>query len=353
MSIFIFFSTIVLSFFATMAIIYVMRTFGIVDNPKTLSRKIHKKNIPLGGGLAIFITFFITVLFLYINGEIGKEIVDRSLIGIAIGAGILMAGGLLDDIKSLKPWVQVMFPIGAIAAVIGFGIGPHQITNPLGGIIALDGLTLSLGKWGTFVVFADVLVFLWLMGMMYTTKLLDGLDGLVSGVTGIGALMIFFLTQQALWYQPEVGFIAIAFAGSVIGFLIWNSYPAKIFLGEGGSLFCGFIIGVLAIISGSKIATTLLVLAIPALDLLRVFIMRIKRGKPFYVGDKEHLHFKLLAQGYSQKQIVWIFYFFSFLFGLFGVLALSSQKFVTLAVAALLMIIGSLYLSKNTKKSYE
>lgn len=330
-----------------MGVIYLMRYFDIVDRPKKVARKIHKKNIPLGGGLAPYIVFSLSILFLYYFNFIGNEISGRSLIGILIGASIVLSGGIIDDKKNLKPVKQIIFPILAAMTVISFGIGPHEVTNPLGGTLSLNKFNVDIGPFGTFVVLADILVFLWLIGMMYTTKLLDGLDGLVSGITVIGALMIFFLTQQPMWFQTEVGLLALALGGSMFGFLIWNWNPAKIFLGEGGSLFCGFIIGVLAIISGSKIATTLLVLAIPVLDLLRVFITRIKNKKPFYVGDKEHLHFKLLSHGFSHKQTVLLFYSFSLVFGLLGVFAQNKYKLMTLAFLLILMILGGVFFRKK------
>jgi len=345
--VFIFFTTIIASFFVTILVIYGMCQFGIIDIPRSLARKIHKKKIPLGGGVAPFLIFSLAIYFLYSFKYIGIEISGKSLIGIILGASIVIIGGIIDDKKNVKPMVQIIFPTLAAMTVIAFGIGPHQITNPLGGVVPLDEMNFSFGKFGTFVVFADIVVFLWLMGVMYTTKLLDGLDGLVSGITVIGALMIFFLTRQPLWYQPEVGLVAIALAGALLGFLIWNWNPAKIFLGEGGSLFCGFIIGVLAIISGSKIATTLLVLAIPVLDLLRVFAMRIKNKKPFYVGDNEHLHFKLLSKGFSHKQTVLLFYLFSLLFGLLGVFVQNKFKIMTLILLFLLMIIGGIFFTKK------
>ena len=110
---------------------------------------------------------------------------------------------------------------------------------------------------------------------MYTTKFLDGLDGLVSGLSVIGGLIVAGLCLFTKFFQPEIATISLIFAGACAGFLIFNFYPAKIFLGEGGSLFCGFILGTLAIISGGKIATTLLILGIPILDLIWVILRRL------------------------------------------------------------------------------
>jgi UDP-GlcNAc:undecaprenyl-phosphate GlcNAc-1-phosphate transferase len=133
--------------------------------------------------------------------------------------------------------------------------------------------------------------------MMFTTKFLDGLDGLVSGIVTIAAGVIFIVSIQPQWFDPNVALLSIVFAGTCLGFLVWNFNPAKIFLGEGGSLVTGFILGCLAIISKSKIAITLMVVGIPMIDVVRVMIMRLRKGKPVYIGDREHLHYRLLESG--------------------------------------------------------
>ena len=185
--------------------------------------------------------------------------------------------GVVDDKYGLKPHESIWGPILAAVCILMAGIRVGTITNPFGGLITFVG-------W-----IGIVVTFLWLVGMMYTTKFLDGLDGLVSGIGGIGGLIIFFLSITAISNQPETALISIIFAASCIGFLVFNFNPAKIFLGEGGSLFIGFMLGSLAIVSGGKIATTLLILGIPLLDAVWVVLRRIIvekkspfKGKIFY-----------------------------------------------------------------------
>ncbi|MBU1895720.1 undecaprenyl/decaprenyl-phosphate alpha-N-acetylglucosaminyl 1-phosphate transferase [Patescibacteria group bacterium] len=341
-------STFVLSIFLTYLLRKLMRRFEIVDLPREQSRKIHKKKIPLGGGLAIFVSFFVVVaIALFVFDNFGIDVERRHILGLFIGGLILMIGGLLDDKYNFKARQQILFPILATLIIIAFGIGPHEITNPAGGVFRLDRWIIPIDGIGNWVVLADILVFFWLMGMMFTTKLLDGLDGLVAGLVSIGALMIFFLSTQTQWYQPEVGLLAIIFAGAVLGFLVWNSYPAKIFLGEGGSLFTGFMLGSLAIISGSKIATTLLVVAIPMLDIGRVMILRIKNKKSIFVGDSEHLHFKLLHSGLSQRQAVLFFYTIALLFGVTTLFLQSSEKVIALLFLFVLMLLVGFWFGKH------
>jgi UDP-GlcNAc:undecaprenyl-phosphate GlcNAc-1-phosphate transferase len=340
--------TFLISVLSTFGVILVMRRFGIVDKAKMEKRKIHKKPIPLGGGLAIFVSMFVVVLFVVLSGDtFTTDIVPRNILGLFIGGLILMIGGLIDDKYTLRAKYQIIFPILAALSIIGFGIGPHIVSSPFGGIMDLSSWQIVIDGLGTFVVFADLLVFLWLMGMMFTTKFLDGLDGLVSGIVGIGALVIFFLSLQPEWYQPDVAMLAIIFAGATFGFLVWNFHPAKIFLGEGGSLFTGFMLGSLAIVSGGKIATTLLVVGIPMLDVVRVIIRRIQKKKAIYIGDSEHLHFRLLASGLSQRQAVLLLYSISLLFGISALFLQSKQKLIALIFLFVLMMLIGVWLSKK------
>jgi UDP-GlcNAc:undecaprenyl-phosphate GlcNAc-1-phosphate transferase len=182
---------------------------------------------------------------------------------------------------------------------------------------------------------------------MFTTKILDGLDGLVTGVIGIGAILIFFVANQGQLPQPEVAILAIILFGTCLGFLIWNWHPAKIFLGEGGSLLTGFLLGALAIISGSKIATTLLVMGVPMLDVIRVVIIRIRKGNSIFVGDNEHLHFRLLVSGFNQRQAVLLLYAISFTFGMTTLFLQDSQKIIALLFLFVLMILAGVWLSKG------
>ncbi|MFH1947244.1 MAG: MraY family glycosyltransferase [Candidatus Magasanikbacteria bacterium] len=338
----------ILSFSITPIIRVVMRYFKIVDEPKLEKRKIHKKRIPLGGGLAIFVSFFVIIfLVLIFTDKLRNDVGLNHLLGFFLGGLVLMIGGFLDDKYRLKAKQQIIAPILATIVVIAFGVGPDIITNPVGGVINLQIFQLTLNNAVNWFWLADLVVFVWLMVMMFTTKLLDGLDGLVTGIVLIGALMIGFLSLQDLWLQPDVALLSFIFAGACLGFLIWNWHPAKIFLGEGGSLFMGFMLGGLAVISGGKIATTLLVLGLPMMDMVRVIFERIKKGQPIYVGDNEHLHFRLLKSGFSQKQAVLLFYTIAFLFGISTLFLQSSQKLVALLFLFVLMMLAGVYFSRK------
>jgi len=320
----IFISTFSFSVFFTWLTIKIALKFNIVDKPG-LERKIHDKPMPLMGGLAIFLSYFI-ILFLVRDKLLIGQLDIHHFIGFFIGAVFLLIGGILDDKYNLKPAYQFVFPFLAIASVIMGGVQIEKITNPFGGFIYLGYLSA-------------VLIGLWLLGMMYTTKLLDGMDGLVSGVVGIGGLIIFLFTMTTKYFQPDIGLAALILASSCFGFLVFNWHPAKIFLGEGGSLLLGYILGVLAIISGGKIAVALLIMGIPILDVAWTIIRRLAAGKnPFKFADRKHLHFRIFDLGVSQRKTVLIFYLFSLIFGLSALFLQSKGKIYAFLVLFLLML---------------
>jgi len=297
----------------------------ILDRPDP-ARKIHKKPTPLLGGLAVFFGFFL-VLFGCTPAILSGHLTIYHWLGVLAGALFLMIGGFLDDKYNLRPGQQIIFPLLAIAAVIIGGVSIAKITNPLGGYIYLSVLTSAL------------LIGFWLLGMMYTTKLLDGVDGLVTGVTAIGSFIIFLFTITTKYFQPDIALAALILCGACLGFLIFNFNPAKIFLGEGGSLLLGYLLGVLAIISGGKLAMALLVMGIPILDVLWTIIRRLSRGQnPFRFADREHLHHRLLDLGLSQKQTALVFYGLSLAFGLSGLFLQSQGKLFALIILLILMV---------------
>lgn len=330
--------------------------FDILDRPESSKRKIHHKAIPLLGGVAIFFSFFIVLLvakhFSLLPGLIPTS---KQLIGIIIAALFLMIGGFLDDKYQLSPLQQFVWPVLACLAIIVSGIGITFMNNPFGsGYLYLDTVKIEIlrlnGVPYYFTPLSDVLTFFWLLLLMYSTKLLDGLDGLVSGVTVIGALSITALCLFTQFYQPDIATMALILAGAFLGFLFFNFHPAKIFLGEGGSLLAGFFLGILAIISGSKFATTFLILGLAILDLISVVFQRLfdKNHSPFS-SDKKHLHFRLLEAGFSHQTAVILYWSVALIFGLVALFLQTQGKVIALLA---LIALGSFlihFLSKKKK----
>ncbi|MBI2632860.1 MAG: undecaprenyl/decaprenyl-phosphate alpha-N-acetylglucosaminyl 1-phosphate transferase, partial [Parcubacteria group bacterium] len=291
--------TFILSFFLSWFVKIIAERLKIFDYPESDAlRKIHKGPIPLLGGMAIYfsfviialaVAFFITAIIKEKGIEFSGKFPFKHLIGIIIGGGILMIGGFFDDRYRLSPKKQLIAPFLAILTIIVSGIGVHQINNPFSGsiggssIFPLDVIKLKIISVGGipyfFSPFADVLTLAWLFALMYTTKLLDGLDGLTAGLGTIGAIIIFLFSTVSRFAQPDVAFLSSIMVGAFAGFLVWNWHPARLFLGEGGSLFVGFMLGVLAIVSGAKIATTLFIVALPLIDLVWTIVRRARAGK--------------------------------------------------------------------------
>lgn len=323
--------TAVFSFLLTKLIYRLAVRLDIRDFPD-MERKIHHEPKPKLGGVALFLSVVFGLLILSLAGGT-DEISALRLAGLVLGGAILVLGGILDDKYDLHAAVQIIFPVLAAIAVVLSGTHISLITNPLGGSIALDQYKI----YG-YPVFGSLLVFGWILGMIYTTKFLDGMDGLVSGISGIAGFVIFALSLAPAVNQTTTAFVALIFAAASLGFLPYNFYPAKIFLGEGGSTFTGFMIGTLAVISGGKIATALLVLGIPILDAAWVIVRRLWFRRSPFVGDKKHLHFRLLDIGLSQRQAVLLLYFFAAAFGFVAVFLQSLQKLIALGILAAVML---------------
>jgi len=324
-SLYFFIITAFLSFIVVSIIRKLAIKFNFVDKPDE-DRKKQKNPVPLMGGLGIFLVFFL-VLFLNQDKILSGNLSIYHWLGFFAGGIVLMIGGFLDDKYRLRPGAQLIFPILAIVLVLSGGIEISKMSNPLGGYLYFSK-TLS-----------DIFLFIWLIGMMYTTKLLDGVDGLVSGVVGIGAFIIFLFTMTTKYYQPDIGFASLILFASCTGFLILNWHPAKIYLGEGASLFLGYALGVLAIISGGKIAIALLVMGIPIMDVLWIIIRRLREGKnPFKFADRKHLHFRLIDLGLSPVKTVLFYYFISTMFGISALFLQSIGKILTIGFLIVFML---------------
>lgn len=319
---------------------------GCVDVPRP-PRNLHTRPTPNIGGLAIFIPFFLVFGFYSLSGGVNFEIIPlKFLFAIIAGGMVLMIEGVLDAKYDLPPKILWLFP--ALAALIvvmsGIGVGITFLSNPFGGkAIPLDFHVLLLPVSGIF-------VWVWMMGMMFTTKFLDGLDGLVAGISTIASFALFFLSLAPQVNQPMTATIAMILAGSLVGYLVYAFHPASIFLGDGGSLFTGFMLGILSIILGGKIATALLVMGIPILDVAWVIVRRVWYGRSPFQGDRSHLHFRLQDIGFSHRSSVLLLYALSAVFGFTAVFLQSKGKLIALLilfVSMVLMIVGITVLYKR------
>lgn len=311
--------------------------FKVVDLPGQ-KRKIHSTPTLLLGGLGIFGAFLITVvIYLFIGRPDYTVIPLKFFLAIFSGGGVLILGGVIDDKYNLPPKVLWLFPALAslIAVTAGIGSSITQISNPLGSAIKLD-IIFSLLTFHFSL--SSIFSWLWLMGMVFTTKFLDGLDGLCAGISLVGGLTMFALSILPRINQPITASLAIIFSGCVLGFLFYNFNPASIFLGESGSTFLGFILGVLSIILGGKIATALLVMGIPILDVAWAITRRLWYRRSPFAADRLHLHHRLLDVGLSQRQTVAVLWAISAFFGFAAVFLQTLGKLIALIILLCVMV---------------
>lgn len=291
-------------------------------------RRQHTQPIGKLGGLAMVIAFIVAVIvaqFTPIESTDSNEIIR--LTGLILGSIFITAVGIFDDRYELSALHLYIAQILTAAIAILFLIFIEGFNNPL------TGSTANGWPYWVTVVFS----LFWLGFMMNTVNFLDGLDGLAAGVTAIASLLIFIHATFQL-NQVSVGLLPLALLGATLGFLIFNFYPSKIFMGS-GAYFLGYALGTLSIIGGAKMATILLVMGLPLIDVGWQIVNRLSRGKNPMLGDRGHLHFRLVDMGYSQRKIVLGYYAFSLLFGGIALITTSRLfKFLSLLVMGIILI---------------
>ncbi len=309
---------------------------GIVKAPLG-GRHIHAHPTPEFGGMGIGIAMLVVGVVAYGFGAFAGEIRPVQLVGFGIGILLLLLGGYADDRYTLPPRIQIVFPLLAAIAVMLTGTGIVQVTHWSGtGAFGLGWWQWPFPWGGAFSLPADVLTFCWLLGVTYATKLMDGLDGLITGLGIIGAGMIAALTQSVTFYQPAVTTLAAIVGGSFVGFLPRNIWPARQFLGESGSTIVGFSLAFLSIVSGTKVATALMVLGVPIVDAAVVLLGRLWRRAPLTQGDRSHLHHRLLDAGLSKGQAVIVIWSLSLCAGLLALGLQTRGKLLVLVGLCLL-----------------
>lgn len=295
----------------------------VVDEPG--ERKVHVEPVPLWGGLAIFLAFLSTAK-LFAS--------DFEALGAVVVAGTFITGvGLVDDVRPLSAKVKFGGQIIAALILVAMGTKIEFLTNPFGGMI-------YLGWWSV------PITVLWVVSITNMLNLIDGLDGLAAGVAVIAAGSLFVVAADK--GQVVMAMLSAILAGSALGFLPYNFHPAKIFMGDTGSLFLGFILAALSVEGALKGAATIgltipiLVLGVPVFDTLFAIIRRHREGRPIYKADRGHIHHRLLDLGLSQKSAVLVVYLCSLALGITGVIL--AQKEVMSSFLAVVSLGVVMYL---------
>lgn len=313
------------------------KRWGIVDQPR--DRHQHPQATSKFGGMALYVAFTVAVIvaqFLPVVRTDDKEVIR--LVGLLLGGAFLFIFGILDDKRDFSALPQYLAQIFAAAIAVVFLIIIEGFNNPFTGKLTPEwpyAITVTLTLF-------------WLGFMMNTVNWLDGLDGLAAGVCGVAALIMFLHAAFRL-DQVSVSLLPLALFGATLGFLPYNFHPAKVFMGSNGALFLGYTTGVLGIIGGAKMATVLLVMGLPLLDVVWQIARRVSQGRNPTEGDRGHVHFRLLDMGLSQRHIVLGYYLFCALFGAIALVTASRYyKLFALVVMGLVIVGGFIVVSRHT-----
>ena len=278
-----------LAFTLTPAVRAFAYVIGAIDVPRD-NRRMHKRPIPRIGGLSIFAAFVVsTLIFCEVN---------QTLLAIYAGGLLIVVVGIIDDVKPINAWVKFLAQIIAATVAVLCGV-KLEFINILGEYIHFGYLSIPL-------------TILWIVGLTNAINLIDGLDGLACGVSAISSISLFFVTL--IKGDAQSAIITAVLAASCLGFLPFNSNPAKIFMGDTGALFLGYTLAVFSVEGVFKMHTVLAflipiaVFALPLFDTINAFTRRILKHQSPFTPDKNHLHHRLIAQGFSHKQSVYIIY---------------------------------------------
>lgn len=293
---------------------------GAVDIPN--ERKVHKKVMPRLGGLGMFLGFLLGYMLFGTPSAIMNSIL--------IGSFIIVLVGVIDDIKPLKPKTKFLGQLASACIVVFYGN------------ILLQDIS-AFGIYIDFKIFAYPLTIFFILGCINCLNLIDGLDGLAAGISSIYFLTIGIIATIQGTYGLDY-IITFILLGSTLGFLVHNFYPAKIFMGDSGSLFLGFIIAVIALLGFKNVTMTsliipLLILAIPILDTVFAIIRRTLKGEKISTPDKCHIHHQLLNKKFSQRSTVLIIYAINILFAIASIVYVLKDQLIGYIIYGLLLLI--------------
>lgn len=329
-------STLLFSLLVTPIVIKFSKLLNVTDKPN--NRKVHKAPIPTLGGVAIFISFLLGLMILQPDSNYHAVIL--------IGAVLIVMLGVFDDIKSLSPKIKFLVQVGiAFLVVFKGGLQVEYINFPFGGQIE-------------FGVMSSVITVFWIVGITNAINLIDGLDGLAAGVS---AIALFTMAGMAIIMgDVYVTTMALLLFFSTIGFLKYNFFPAKIFMGDTGALFLGYMISVLALLGFKNVTfisfvIPIFILAVPISDTLIAIIRRYVNNQPLASPDSSHLHHKLLKMGFSHKHTVLVIYTLSIMFSLAAIFfsmttVWGSIVIFTISILALQILIENLELINSSYK---
>ncbi len=330
-------------------------------SPEIRDRDVHTVRKPRLGGVAMWLSFVVMAVAIFsfrTDLSFGQGTVlgvDRVLLGFGIGLVVVLVAGLLDDVKGLTPGQQLIGQFLAATAVIWGGVQMEFIRLPIGGDLSFTANAFDLPSWlggGVIYPVGALLTYLWVMVIINVMNFFDGLDGLAGSVAATASVVMFLVCL--VLGLPAPAMLALLLAGVTLGFLPWNWHPSKLFMGTVGSQMLGFVLAVTAIVSGSKVATAVLVLGIPVLDALVVVARRLLAGVSPFKADQRHLHHRLLRLG---MPVPWVVITINTIAAIFGFLALRTQNTegkgiltLSLVIAMFLVILATYLLERRARQ---
>jgi UDP-GlcNAc:undecaprenyl-phosphate/decaprenyl-phosphate GlcNAc-1-phosphate transferase len=319
------FAAAAVSFLLTPFVRRIAIRYGAIDLPD--ERRVNKRPVPRGGGVAVAIAFTSTTLaMLGLNGvaefvAIPPSVQLNELVGLLLGGALATAFGVVDDALDLRARWQFAGQLGLALFAIAMGYVVDFIANPVGtGIIRLAG-PVAIG-----------FSVLWIAGMINSINFIDGLDGLSSGIGLIAAVTLGVISLTPQVGQPLIAVLCFALAGSLLGFLRWNFHPATIFAGTSGVMFLGYTLALLSILGTAKVAVAMLVLGVPIIDAFWIIVRRLAQGRSPFSPDRGHLHHRLLDVGLSHRQTVLLIYAICIALALIAVFVTGAQLYAFLGV---------------------
>lgn len=318
----------VISFLSTPVVKSLAIKVGAIDVPKD-NRRMHKTPIPRLGGLAIFLGFMLSVLIF--------ADLDRPVQGILMGAVMIVILGILDDIMTLKALPKFLVQIAAAGVAVYYGNVIQYVSNP---ILTSAAPYIDLGAW------AVPVTIIWIVAITNAVNFIDGLDGLAVGVSAISTATL--LITAILVSEGNIAIILAALLGACLGFIPYNMNPARIFMGDTGSTFLGYILATLSIQGLFKLyaiisfAVPFLILGLPIFDICFAILRRVAKGKSPMAADRGHVHHRLIDLGFSQKQAVAIAYMITAILGLSAVVLTSSGALKAMILIGAFCIVGAI-----------
>jgi len=322
------------SFATTLLLTPVVRTLalkiGAVDNPN--KRKVHKHATARLGGIAIYCGFILAVIVVAVSSYFFNIHINYlATLGIVGSSTIILVVGFIDDIMGMGAWLKLLLQTLAAALAVSSGVAITYVSSPYNGPIE-------------FGLFSIPITIFWIVGLTNAVNLIDGLDGLASGITAIASVTLFFVAIRT--HQIGTALLLLSLGGASAGFLRYNFNPASIFLGDSGSLFLGFVLACCSVVGVLKstlviaLIIPILILGVPIFDTMSAIVRRVRARVAIFEADDRHIHHRLMKAGLSQREAVMAIYFVCILLSLSALVVTFMKPVETIVLLTVIFMVA-------------